>query len=163
REMLVKPDADLAHAAMQFLRRADKDRWPLVLALLDVPDTEAMRALALRAVADRYEPSVVDDLITRLAKDDDPAHRREYADTLTRLYKKPGPWVYWGYRPAPRPAHTTAWERSAAIEEAINGALADANEAVRLAVLRRTLRERVPTRLATLGRWLRATRDADSV
>ena len=65
---------------------------------------------------------------------------------LARVYKTPGPWVYWGYRPAPRPANTVAWERTEAIAEALDRALDDPDDDVRLAVLRRMIREKVPTR-----------------
>jgi putative heme-binding domain-containing protein len=152
RQNLKKPDAALAHAAMQTLRRSGN--WPAVLKLLDEPDTVPMRAIALRAVAEQYEPKVVDGLIERLAVEKDAARRRAYADALTRVYKKPGPWVYWGYRPPPRPANTVAWERSEAIALALDTVLADTNRDVRLAVLLRMQREKVPCQLATLGQWL---------
>ena len=64
RKTLRQPDAALAHAAMQALRRSGN--WPAVLALLDGPDAAPTRALALRALADRAEPVVVDGLIARL-------------------------------------------------------------------------------------------------
>ena len=70
---------------------------------------------ARRALADRAEPEVVDGLIARLGREPDPGRRRRYADLLARVYKTPGPWAYWGYRPAPRPANTVAWERTEAI------------------------------------------------
>ena len=78
--------------------------WAAVLALADGPDAELTHALALRALADRAEPEVVDGLIARLGREPDPGRRCQYADLLARVYKTPGPWVYWGYRPAPRPA-----------------------------------------------------------
>ena len=52
---------------------------------------------------------MVDGLIARLGTERDPDRLRQYADALTRVYEKPGPWVYWGYRPAPRPANTVDW------------------------------------------------------
>ena len=97
-----------------------------VLALLDGPDAGPTRALALRALADRAEPEVVDGLIARLGREPDPDRRRQYADLLARVYKTPGPWVYWGYRPAPRPANTVAWGRTEAIAGALDRALDDA-------------------------------------
>jgi putative membrane-bound dehydrogenase-like protein len=162
RKKLVKPDEELLHAAVQYLRRAEGDAWPEVLALLDAPNSEPVRPLALQAIGDRYEPAVVNGLIARLESDRDPAHRRQYADALTRLYKKPGPWVYWGYRPAPRPANTLAWEPTEAIEAALDRLLADPDAAVRLAALKRMLREKIPTHLTTLDRWLRTTHDSES-
>ena len=161
RKTLRRPDAALAHAAMQALRRSGN--WPAVLALLDGPDSAPTRALAVRALADRAEPVVVDGLIARLEAETRPDRRRQYADLLTRVYKKPGPWVYWGYRPAPRPANTVAWERTEAISEALDRVLDDPDAAVHSAVLRRMLREKVATRLPTLRRRLRARPGLDVV
>src|SRR5437764_1306084 len=101
RQNLVKHDAALAHAAMQALRRSEN--WPAVLKLLDESGSGPIRAITLRAIAERFEPQVVDGLIERLARETDVTRRQQYADALTRVHKKPGPWVYWGYRPPPRP------------------------------------------------------------
>jgi putative membrane-bound dehydrogenase-like protein len=152
RKNLSKADAALAHAAMQTLRRSEN--WPAVLQLLDVPSTALVRALALRALGDRYESTVVDGVIERLRKETDPVRRRELADVLTRVYKKPGPWVYWGYRPPPRSPNSLAWERTDAIANALDHVLTDPDRAVRFAVLRRMQREKIPTRPETLGQWL---------
>jgi putative heme-binding domain-containing protein len=146
---------------MQALRQSEN--WPAVLALLDGPDSAPTRALALRALADRAESEVVDGLIARRGAETRPDRRRQYADLLARVFKKSGPWVYWGYRPAPRPANTVAWERTEAIAAALDQALDDSDAAVRLAVLQRMVREKVPTRLATLRRLLRAGPDPDVV
>src|SRR5262249_19415203 len=145
RKTLGKPDAALDHAAMQALRRSGN--WSEVLKLLDGPDNSALRPIALRAVAERFDMAVVDGLIGRLRTDGSPVHRRQYGDALTRVHKKPGPWVYWGYRPAPRPANSVAWERTAAIEEALDRVLADADRPLRAGVLKRMQREKIPTRL----------------
>jgi putative membrane-bound dehydrogenase-like protein len=161
RTHLDPPDPALAHAAQWALRRAGN--WPAVLELLDEPDPSPLRAVARRAVAGRFEPAVVDGLLDRLRREKQPARRREYADALTRVHRKPGPWAYWGFRTAPRPANTVAWERTPAIEEALDRVLADADLAVRGDVLPRMSREKVPARTATLGRWLRAERAADRV
>jgi putative membrane-bound dehydrogenase-like protein len=162
RKNLTRPDAALAHAAMGALRRADN--WPAVLKLLDEPGAGPFRGTARRAVAGQYDPGLVDGLIGRLEKEADPGRRREYAGLLARVYKKPAaPWTYWGFRPPPRPANTVAWERSEAIARALDAALADPDRAVRRDVLRRMLRERVPAGPASLGRWLREERDAETV
>jgi putative membrane-bound dehydrogenase-like protein len=158
---LTKPDAALAHAAMQALRRAGN--WPAVLKLLDRPTDDALRVIALRAVADRYEHSVVDGLIEWLKAEPDAARRREYADALCRVHRKPGPWVYWGYRPAPRPANPLDWDRTAAIAEALDRVLIDPDRAVRLAVLKRMQREKVPTRTETLKKWMSEERGEEAV
>ena len=38
------------------------DNWPAVLKLLDLPNSEPMRPIALRAIAEQYVPEVVDGL-----------------------------------------------------------------------------------------------------
>ncbi|MCI0462035.1 MAG: HEAT repeat domain-containing protein [Gemmataceae bacterium] len=161
RRHLKAPDPALAHAAQWALRRADN--WPAVLKLLDEPSTEPFRAIARRAVANQYSPQLVDGLAERLRREADPARRREYADALTRVYKKPASWTYWGFRPPPRPANTSPWERTEVIEQALDRALADPDRAVRLDLLTRMVREKVPARVPTLARWLQEERDPKSV
>ncbi len=162
RRNLTRPDPAIAHAAMQALRRAAN--WPAVLRLLDEPSAAPIRAIARRAVAGQYDARLVDGLIERLQKEADPGRRREYAGLLARVYQKPAATAtYWGFRPAPRPANPVAWERSEAIARALDAALADPDRAGRHAVLRRMLREQVPARPDTLGRWLGEERDAETV
>jgi putative heme-binding domain-containing protein len=159
RQNLTKPDPALAHAAMQAMRFSAN--WPAILKLLDQADTEPTRAIALRALADRYEPTVVDGLVERLRTETEPARRRAYADTLTRVHRKPGPWVYWGYRPPLRPVNTVAWERTEAIAQALDRVLSDPDRTVRLAILRRMQREQVSVRLSALLSWLEDEHQAD--
>jgi putative heme-binding domain-containing protein len=154
---LGKPDQALVHAAMQTMRRADN--WPAVLRRLDKSDRSPIRAVALHAVADQYDKKIVDGLIERLGRDDHAGRRSEYATLLTRVYKKPGPWKYWGYRPGPRPVNTVAWEKSDAIDNALNALLADRDLDLRLAVLKSMQREKVPPDLTALGAWLRDDHD----
>jgi putative heme-binding domain-containing protein len=158
---LRNPDPALAHAAVQTLRRSRQ--WSAVVALLDRPDSAVIRGLALMALAERYEPEVVDGLIARLRVEPSAQRRREYSDLLTRVARQPRPWTYWGYRPPPRPANTVAWERTGAIEEALDRVLADPDRALRLAILRRMQREQIATRLETLDSWLRSERDPAAV
>jgi putative heme-binding domain-containing protein len=160
RKNLKNPDATLAHAAQWALRRSGD--WPAILKLLD-DTSDPFRAICRRAVAGQYDSRLVGGLIERLKKESDAARRREYADLLVRVYKKPAPWTYWGFRPAPRPANTVPWERTEAIEQALGQMLADPDRALRLAVLRRMLREKVPAATAPLGRWLRQERQAETV
>jgi putative membrane-bound dehydrogenase-like protein len=157
--ILKAPDAALAHAAMQSMRRSAN--WPAVLALLEEPGAAPIRAVALRAIADRAVPEVVDGLIGRLGTEKDPARRAEFADTLARVFKKPGPAPYWGYRPGPRPVNTVSWERTAAIARALESLLADPDHEVRAVALRRMRCEQVVAGLATLGSWLREEHDAE--
>jgi putative membrane-bound dehydrogenase-like protein len=162
RENVKKPDPALAHAAQWAMRRSGN--WPAVLKLLDEAESEPYRAVARRTVAGQYEKVVVDGLIERLKKATDPARRREYAGLLARVARKPAtPWTYWGFRPPPRPANTVAWERTEAIDRALDTALAASDGAVRRDVLRLMLREKVPARAATLGRWLKEERQPDAV
>jgi putative membrane-bound dehydrogenase-like protein len=149
---IAKMDPALDHAVMQTLRRSRN--WPALLQLLDSVATSPLRGPALRALAGQYDPVVADGLMIRLRTEKESKRRLEYTGTLSLLYKKPGPWTYWGYRPAPRPPHTTMWERTQAIGQALDQALADADLAVRVEMLRRLRREKVPIPLARLERWL---------
>lgn len=158
---LSQPDAALAHAVMQTMRRSAN--WPATLKLLDEPSTSPIRKLALRAIADQAEPVLVDGLIARLGDEADAGRRREYADALSRVVRKPGSWVYWGYRPAPRPPNAVAWERTEAIEQTLNRVLADPDRPLRLAVLRRMKREKIASQLEMLERWLHDEQDAERV
>jgi putative membrane-bound dehydrogenase-like protein len=160
-QALDKPDAALAHAAMQAMRRVQD--WPGVLSLLDRPTTDPLRVIAVRACADQAVPKVVDGLIARLRTESDARRRRAYADLLTRVARKPGPWVYWGYRSPPRSANTVAWERTTAIEDALDRVLADPDRSVRLAVMQRMEREKIPIRRPTLDRWLAEDRQPERV
>jgi putative heme-binding domain-containing protein len=166
-------DPTLAHLAMQALRRSEN--WTGILGLVNLPSDEPARTIALRALADRAEPVVVDGLIARLHTEPEAARRGEYADLLARVWKRPGPWTYWGYRPAPRPANTVGWERTEAIARALEDRLDDPSLIVRLAVLRRMRREAIPIperfheldtserRLVAAGEALRAfARDLDA-
>ncbi len=157
-------DPALAHAVQQTLRRSGN--WSAVLALVDEglveQATSPLRGIALGALSGVFDPVIVDGLIDRLA-DPLPSRRTESADALTRVYRKPGRWLYWGYRPPPRPAGTEEWERTSDIEAALDRVLADPDRAVRTSTLQRMLREKVPVRLATLSRWLEIERNGESV
>ena len=146
-----RPRPVLMHAAMQMLRRSES--WSDIVKLLDRPRETPIRAVALAALADQANAEVADGLIARLTEAD-AATRTEYADALSRIHRRPGPWTYWGYRPPPRPANSVAWERTAKIEQALDGVLRDSDQAVKLAVLERMQREGVPVRLETLAIWL---------
>jgi putative membrane-bound dehydrogenase-like protein len=152
--LVTEPDVYLGHAVQQTLRRSAN--WPAVLEWLD---DASLRPIALRALAEQAEPQVVDGLIRRL----DAPYRREAADLLTRVHRKRGPWVYWGFRPGPRPANTETWERTEAIEQALDRLLADPDRGTRLAVLRRMQREKIAAKPGTLVRWLKEERRAEPV
>jgi glucose/arabinose dehydrogenase len=131
---LNEPDVALAHAAMLALRQSGN--WPAVLTLLDAPNNDPLRGIALRAVARQYDSGLIDGLLEKLSREKDKVRVCEYADWLARVYKKPGPWVYWDYRPKPRPANPVSWERTEAIAEALNRTLSHADPEVRLATLK---------------------------
>lgn len=158
KENFKKNDTVLAHAAQQVMRQVRN--WPAVLKFLDLPNEEAMHAIALRAIAGRFETAVVDGLIERLTREGDPQRRLDLADALGRVHRKPGPWVYWGYRPPPRPANTVPWERTVAIDKALNQLLADPDRSVRIAVLRRMQREKITPQVSVLKLWLEQEKDA---
>jgi putative membrane-bound dehydrogenase-like protein len=160
-DKLKDADPALAHAAMQTLRRSRN--WPEVLKLLDAPANDAVSAVALRALSGQFEPAVVDGLLERLKTEKDAGRRRQYADAVTRVVRKPGPWGYWGFRPAPRPANTVIWERTVAIEAALDRFLGDADVASRLAIVQRMEREKIVVPLPRLATWLSDERDAANV
>jgi putative membrane-bound dehydrogenase-like protein len=160
-ENVTRFDSDLSHGAMQTLRRAES--WPATLELLDAPAPSPLHALALRAVAETTDPAVAAGLIERLRKEVDASRRLEYAGALARIQRRPGPWVYWGFRPGSRPANTGDWEWSDPIASALNEVLADPDHGVRAAVLGKMRRENVPLEAAALARWLHEERDPDRV
>ncbi len=154
-----KADPALTHAGMMLLRRCEN--WPGVLRLLDEsPDWNAasrsdVRTMALRAVANQGHGAIADGLLQRLEQESDPRRRREFLDLLARIYKRPPEWTYWGFRPAPRPANTVVWEKTVAIEAALDRALGDLESTVRTLAIRRMLREEIPIRLESLATWLK--------
>ena len=153
-------DPILSHAAMQTMRRSGN--WRLVLLLLDLPGDSPIRPIALRAIARQYEPEIADGLIERL--DGREVERRlDYAEALARIWKQPGPWTYWGYRPPPRPANTVAWEKTEAIETALNHMLETADNAVRLVLLRQMQREQITPQIDALAKWLADERSEEAV
>ena len=158
---LIKPDAAVTHAAMQSLRQS-RD-WQALLKLLDAPNGDLLRDLALRAVAGQYDARIVDSLLEKLSREEDAVRLREYSDWLVRVYKKPGPWVYWDFRPKPRPANQVSWERTEAIADGLNRILSHVDPELRLAALQRMQRERMPANLKALGKWLKEEGDPEQV
>jgi len=134
-----------------------------VLEWLDASDNPSLRPIAVRALAGQADIEAVDGLIRRLATSPDPRQRREYADLLCRVHRKPGPWVYWGFRPGPKPSNTESWERTEAIETALDRTLNDPDREVRLAVLQQMEREKIPLRSETVTRWLRVEKRFENI
>jgi putative membrane-bound dehydrogenase-like protein len=154
RDHLGTLDSALAHAVQQTLRRSGN--WTVVLAWLQ---NESLRPVALRALADQAAPEVVEGLIGLL----DSPYRREILDLLSRVHRKPGPWTYWGFRPGPRPANTEGWQMTGVIGLALDRALADPDRSLRMFVLKRMQREKIPADLGPLVRWLKEERDGERV
>jgi putative heme-binding domain-containing protein len=154
-------DAAVTHAAMQALRQSKN--WPAFLPLLDAPDDDSLRFIALRAVGGQYDEELIDGLLGRLRRETHIVRLREYADCLARVYKKPGPWVYWGYRPDPRPANDVTWARTDAIGAALNDLLIRLGPLERLTMLHRMQREKIPANLNAVGTWLGEENDAERV
>ncbi len=154
-------DATRLHAGQQALRRVAN--WTATLELLELPPGHPARSMALRAVADRYEPVVVKWLIEKSKVDRRPGRRREYAEWLTRVWRKPAAWKYWGYRPAPRPVNPADWEQTTAIAAALGDALQDKDRSVRVATLKTMRRQGVPVDSKVLSGWLASERDDKAV
>jgi putative membrane-bound dehydrogenase-like protein len=161
KENLKQPDAALSHAALYALRQSCN--WPAVVNLFDAPDDDVLRDIALRAAGGQYDAGLIDGLLENFTREKDAARLRDCADILPRVHRKPGPWVYWDYRPKPRPANQVSWERTEAIAGALNGLLSHIDPIVRVAVLRRMQREKVPTSLEALGKWLKEDTNPERV
>jgi putative membrane-bound dehydrogenase-like protein len=158
KQIFLHPDEPaLLHAAMQALRRSQN--WPAVFTLLDKPPHVVVFDVAIAAIAGQFDPAIVDELQKRLQSGPSFSYREHYADLLTRICHKPGPWVYWEYRPGPRPANTVSWERTAAIEDSLNRLLEDPSPHVRRVTLHRMQREQISPKLETLSRRLQDERD----
>jgi putative membrane-bound dehydrogenase-like protein len=156
----------LDHAAMQLLRESGD--WAAVARLWDPPDKESagaahLRTLALRAAAEQFDPLLIDELIARLRSDSNAHHRGEYAGLLCRACRLRAPWTYWGFRPAPRPANSVDWERTAEIEAAVNASLRDPDLVVRAGILQSMLRENISVQSTQLGLWVPQESDHGSV
>ncbi|MEE2738547.1 MAG: HEAT repeat domain-containing protein [Planctomycetota bacterium] len=153
RSHLPVTDRALDHATMQTMRRMD--HWPSVMTLLDQPTSSGLRKLALRAVTDQFLPKVVDGTITRLEKETSISRQQQYVEVLSRVYRKPGAWKYWGYRPAPRSPGKVVWEGTESIEQVMDQMLRHASLEIRHDTLIRMQRENIPAHRETLYEWLR--------
>ena len=80
-------------------------------------------------------------------------NRNQYAEMLVRVYKKPAPYQYWGFRPDPRPANTVAWDRTDSIANKLLKVFLkrDQDSAT---IRAQILREGVPISLETLAECL---------
>jgi putative membrane-bound dehydrogenase-like protein len=145
----------IAHGTAQAIRRSQN--WLATLKLLDLRPESPLRMCVLHSLGDRANSTVVDSLLKRLKIGET---RREYVDLLSRVHRKPAPWVYWNYRPAPRPVNRVDWERTAVIAEALNDILANSRDReLRSFTLQRMQREQIPVPTETLENWLANDRD----
>lgn len=152
-------DHALNHAAVQALRNSDN--WPAVAKLLD--ESPRLRRLALQAMAEQRLPVLADELRTRLQNAQNLQRRMEYVDTVARIVRQEKPWEYWGFRPAPRPAASIDWAKTADITSALNRVLADDDLPLRAFTLERMLREGVAVEPDRLADWLRQDTDEKRV
>ena len=97
------------------------------MTLLDQPTSSGLRKLALRAVTDQFLPKVVDGTITRLEKETSISRQQQYVEVLSRVYRKPGAWKYWGYRPAQRSPGKVVWEGTESIDQVMDQMLRHAS------------------------------------
>lgn len=139
-----KPDTAITHVATWTFRQADN--WPYIFTIWDNPLSPS-RPAALNAAAKQTNPVVVNALLNRCM------NRTEYAGMLSRVYKKPAPYQYWGFRPDPRPANSVAWDLTEPIEHTLVEVFPrrDKDSAE---VRKQILREGVPIPTATLATCL---------
>ncbi len=159
-------DSALSHAVVHILRRCSST--DAVFELLDIPPgsgpaAKKLRKLALLALAEQADSDVVDGLIERLAAEPLAERRIEYIDLLSRVARLPAPWIYWGFRPGPRPVNTVVWERTEAIESVFARSLVDPDLEVRSFALQRMIREDLKLTTASLATWLDEDTDPDRV
>ncbi len=139
-----QPDKAITHATAWTFRQANN--WPSVFTFWDDP-LSPLRTAALNAAAEQTIPVVVDALLERCM------NRNQYAEMLVRVYKKPAPYQYWGFRPDPRPANTVAWDRTDSIANKLLKVFLkrDQDSAT---IRAQILREGVPISLETLAECL---------
>jgi len=119
-------DQAISHLAINALVSLDASN----VALAAVDSAPAVRAGALRALAQMYEPGVVTALVDRLSRATDADTRAALVHTLARLANREGPWKgdWWTTRPAHLGPYfdPSAWEESPRIRAALATTLAAA-------------------------------------
>jgi hypothetical protein len=134
-------------------------------ALKGLDAAPAVRAGALRALAQMYEPSVVAALVDRLHRANDADTRSALVHTLARMANREAPWKgdWWTTRPAHLGPYfdPTPWEESPRIRSALTETLANASgdEFARLAG-DLALNEALPRGAGPLLATLAASRDS---
>ncbi|HEY7156584.1 MAG TPA: HEAT repeat domain-containing protein [Gemmataceae bacterium] len=124
-------DADpiVAHVAVNALVKLRAAE--VCLQTLDNPDAAKFVPGALRVLQALHEPAVVDGLIARYRKINDPLARRLLLRTLARLYQREADWdgKWWGTRPDTTGPYfkPVAWNESKKIAEVLRGAFAGAD------------------------------------
>jgi len=125
--LVASSDQGISHLAIHALVALDAPN--VALAALD--SAPAMRAGALRALAQMYEPAVVTGLVERLNRASDAETRGALVHTLARLANREGPWKgdWWTTRPAHLGPYfdPANWEESPRIQSALATTLAAAS------------------------------------
>ncbi|MBW8768930.1 MAG: hypothetical protein JF589_04155 [Gemmatimonadetes bacterium] len=121
-------DQGISHLAVNALVSLDASQ--AALTALD-GSTPAVRNGALRALAQMYEPSVVNALVERVGRAKDADTRDALVHTLARLANREGEWKgdWWTTRPAHLGPYfdPTPWSESARVQTALVSALAGAS------------------------------------
>jgi hypothetical protein len=120
------PDQGISHLAVNALVSLGASN--VALAAID---SAALRAGALRALGQMYDPAVVSALIDRLGRANDAEMRGALVRTLARLANREAPWKgdWWTTKPAHLGPYfdPAAWEESPRIRTALTTALAAAS------------------------------------
>lgn len=144
--LLVDSDPIVAHSSLYALIGMQADEACLA-AVEDSSLPAATRDAALRVLGQVYKKSVVQSLAAKLAQQPDVARRMAIETALCRLHQREGVWKgdSWGTRPdttGPNYQGET-WEGSDAVTAALRGALAKADGAEALHLVRQLARHRV--------------------
>ncbi|HUR46131.1 MAG TPA: HEAT repeat domain-containing protein, partial [Candidatus Saccharimonadales bacterium] len=127
-------DADpvISHVAVQSLVRLHA--VDACLQTFDSPGTANLIEGAGHALQAIHEPRVVDGLVERLEKNQEPASRKVILKTLARLYNREADWdgKWWGTRPDTTGPYfkPVKWESSEKVSATLRQALSSANPEV---------------------------------
>ena len=144
--LLADEDHVVAHTAYQVMARLNA--YAPCFRVLDDPNASPKaRTNALFALERMHDATVVDGLITRLAKETDSARRRGIISALCRLDMHEGVWKgdSWGTRPDTRGPYyqPEAWEETPKIEKALSETLTTAQGEEASFMLTEFSRERI--------------------
>jgi putative heme-binding domain-containing protein len=143
--LTIDKDAVIAHTAIQAL--VELDATDACLAELGKPFTPHALACA-RVLQNFHEKQVVDGLLERFAKAEDPIRRPALFRALCRLYFREDAWdgkSWWGTRPDTSGPYykPVKWQESDRIGETLRGTLASADKEALRWVLPELVRHRI--------------------